>query len=299
MTPGSRSAGHHRWLGFAFGTLCAVIWGLQSVVSRQSVIDDLTAGDVTVLRFITGGLLLLPIAWRYGSFPVGQLGWGRALALTVLAGAPYSLILVGGVAFAPALHSSVLAPGLIPLIATLLAWQILGERPAIAKLAGLGLIALGLALFAWEALAGAPAREGAWRGDLLFVLAACMWAVFGLVSKRWGADPIQSTAAICVLSLLTLPLWAPLLPMRLWQASLSAIALQAVYQGIIVGVLSLVFYTRAVALLGAVGAALFLPLMPIVTAIAGIVWLGEWPSAQEILGMVVVMAGMALALRAR
>jgi drug/metabolite transporter (DMT)-like permease len=79
---------------------------------------------------------------------------------------------------------------------------------------------------------------------------------------------------------------------------LSAVALQALYQGVLVGALALFLYTQSVATLGAGGAALFLPLVPAVTAIASFVLLGEKASAQEIAGMAIAITGMVVALRA-
>ena len=70
------------------------------------------------------------------------------------------------------------------------------------------------------------------------------------------------------------------------------------FQGIVVGIVALYFYTRAVALLGAVKAALFVPLTPIVTAIIDLLWLGEQPSLTEAVGMTAVIAGMLLCIAA-
>lgn len=53
------------------------------------------------------------------------------------------------------------------------------------------------------------------------------------------------------------------------------------------------------ALLGAARATLFLPLNPAITALAGAVLIGEWPSTAEIIGMLLVITGMTLALRSR
>ena len=167
------------------------------------------------------------------------------------------------------------------------------------KLAGIGLIVAGMPLFSWDVLIGTPARAGAWRGDLLFVLSSVMWAAFGLLAGRWHVRAVAATASIAILSLLGTPLWAMLVPMRLWNASLSAILLQAVYQGLLVGVLATFLYMRVVMLLGSVRAALFLPLVPIVTALTGAILLGENPSVAELAGMLLVVAGMALALISR
>jgi len=290
-------AGNTLWLGFAFGLSCAVIWGVQAVISRQSVIDGLTTGDVAIIRLLTSGLLLLPLALRNRPFPVGRLGWGRALVLTALAGTPYSLVLVGGVAFAPALHSAVIASGLIPLFSAALAFMVLKERPTASKIIGLGVVVIGIGVFSREALALAPAREGAWRGDLLFVLSAAMWSLFGLLARRWAIDAIAATMTICVLSLLTLPVWAGFFPLRLASVAPSAIVLQALYQGVLVGVVSLFLYARTVALLGVTRASLFSSLLPGVTAFAGFLLLGEVPSISEIVGTVIVMSGMFLVFR--
>jgi drug/metabolite transporter (DMT)-like permease len=287
------------WKGLGLGLLCALIWGVQAVVSRRSVLDGLSAADVTILRFMVASLVLLPTALGVRPVIVGELGWRRALALTLLAGAPYTLILVGGAAFAPALHNAVITPGLIPVMAMLLGFLVLGQRPGVMKLAGIGLILAGIPVFSWDALTGTPAREGAWRGDLLFVLSSVMWAYFGLLAGRWNVKPIAATAGIAILSLLGTPLWAMLVPMRLFHASMPAIALQAIYQGLLVGVLATFLYMRVVMLLGSVRAALFLPLVPIVTALTGAILLGEHPSISELAGMLIVVAGMALALASR
>src|SRR5688572_7891409 len=117
------------WLGITAGAICALIWGGQAVVARRSVHDGLTPADVTVLRYLVAGVAVLPLSFRRRPFPVGPLGWRRALALATLAGAPYSLIVVGGVAFAPALHSAVITFGVIPIASTALAYLAFREQP--------------------------------------------------------------------------------------------------------------------------------------------------------------------------
>lgn len=298
-------AGRTPWLGIACGLTTSLIWGIQAVVSRQSVADGLTAADVTILRFATAALLLLPFALRrMRPFPIGRIGWRRALVLTALAGAPYSLVLIAGASFAPALHSATITPGLIPVFTAILAYVMAGERPGRMRLTGLALVLAGIGAFSWQALSGqslghAPAHDSAWIGDLLFVLTAMMWTVFGMLAKRWGADAISVTIATCLLSLLFLPVVALALPIRLGEVAWGALALQAFYQGALVGVGALFLYTQTVALLGAGRATLFLPLNPAITALTGAVLLGEWPSTAEIIGMLLVITGMTVALRSR
>ncbi|MBY0360335.1 MAG: DMT family transporter [Phreatobacter sp.] len=298
LPPPSPAVGRGRLFGFACGAGAALIWGIQAVVSRQSVADGLGPVDVTVLRFVTAAAALLPFAlMRLKPFPVGRLGWRKALILTFFAGAPFSTVLVGGSTFAPALHTAVIAPSLIPVVTALLAYAVMGEKSPLGRIVGLVLIVTGILLFAGQGLFQGG-QEGAWRGDLLFVLASTMWAIFGLLAKRWGADAFDLTISLSILSLAVLPLLAFVVPLKLAGASLSAIALQAGYQGLLVGVASVFLYASANQTLGAARASLFLPLVPAITAVASAILLGEWPSAVELVGMVIVMAGMTIAMRA-
>ncbi|MGO4285161.1 DMT family transporter [Bosea sp. TAB14] len=289
---------HTRWFGILCGLATALIWGVQSVVSRHAMLTGLSPADVTILRFVSASAVLIPwAATRIRPFPVGSLGWKRAWFMALLIGPLYSLILVGGAHFAPALHSSIISPGLIPVFTALLVFLVTGERAGRMRLAGLGIIVLGIAIFSRDALMATPSRPDAWIGDLLFVLIAAMWSVFGLLARRWGASSVEVTVASCVLALPLLGLVALALPVHMAQVPLAEVLLQALYQGVLVGVVALYLYARTVAMLGAAKATLFLPLVPVVTAACSALLLAEYPSPTEIAGMAVVIAGMVLAFR--
>ena len=287
-----------QWLGILCGLLTAIIWGVQSVVSRHAMLIDLTPADVTILRFTSAAAVLLPWALRHmRPFPVGSLGWPRAWVMALLIGPLYSLILVGGASFAPALHSSIISPGLIPVFTALLIFLVTGERAGRMRLIGLGIIVLGIGIFSRDALAMAPSRPDAWIGDLLFVLIAFLWSIFGLLARRWGASSLEITAASCILSVPLLVIVALALPIHMARVPFSELVLQALYQGVLVGVVALYLYARSVATLGAAKATLFLPLVPVATAAASALLLAEVPSPTEIVGMAIVVSGMLIAFR--
>jgi hypothetical protein len=98
-----------------------------------------------------------------------------------------------------------------------------------------------------------------------------------------NADPAETTVSVGVLSLLSVPAWALIMPMH-WPMPPRAIVLQAFYQGVIVGVVALFLYARVVILIGPVQAALFLPVVPCVVAIGGWFVLGERPSEMGTVG---------------
>jgi len=287
-----------QWLGILCGLLTAIIWGVQSVVSRHAMLIDLTPADVTILRFTSAAAVLLPWALRHmRPFPVGSLGWPRAWVVALLIGPLYSLILVGGASFAPALHSSIISPGLIPVFTALLIFLVTGERAGRMRLIGLGIIVLGIGIFSRDALAMTPSRPDAWIGDLLFVLIAFLWAIFGLLARRWGVSSLEVTAASCLLSVPLLAIVALALPIHMSRVPFAELLLQALYQGVLVGVVALYLYARSVATLGAARATLFLPLVPVATAAASALLLAEVPSATEIVGMAIVVSGMLIAFR--
>ncbi len=287
-----------QWLGILCGLLTAMIWGVQSVVSRHAMLIDLTPADVTILRFVSAAAVLLPWALRHmRPFPVGSLGWRRAWGMALLIGPLYSLILVAGASFAPALHSSIISPGLIPVFTALLIFLVTGERAGRMRLIGLGVIVLGIGIFSRDALAMTPSRPDAWIGDLLFVLIAFLWAIFGLLARRWNVSSLEVTAASCILSVPLLVIVALVLPIHMARAPFAELLLQALYQGVLVGVVALYLYARSVETLGAARATLFLPLVPIATAAASALLLAEVPSPTEIVGMAIVVAGMLIAFR--
>lgn len=287
-----------QWLGILCGLATALIWGVQAVVSRHAMLVGLSPADVTILRFVAASAVLIPwAATRIRPFPVGSLGWKRAGFMALLIGPLYSLILVGGAYFAPALHSSILSPGLIPVFTALLVFVVTGERAGRMRLSGLGIIVIGIAIFSRDALLATPSRPDAWIGDLLFVLVAVLWSIFGLQARRWGASSVEVTVASCVLSLPLLGVVALALPVHMAQVPFAEVLLQAFYQGVLVGVVALYLYARSVAMLGAAKATLFLPLVPVVTAACSALLLAEQPTPAEIIGMTVVIAGMLVAFR--
>ena len=287
-----------QWLGILCGLLTAIIWGVQSVVSRHAMLIDLTPADVTILRFTSAAAVLLPWALRHmRPFPVGSLGWPRAWVVALLIGPLYSLILVGGASFAPALHSSIISPGLIPVFTALLIFLVTGERAGRMRLAGLGIIVLGIGVFSRDALAMTPSRPDAWIGDLLFVLIAFLWSIFGLLARRWGASSLEITAASCLLAVPLLAIVVLALPIHMMRVPFAELLLQALYQGVLVGVVALYLYARSVETLGAAKATLFLPLVPVATAAASALLLAETPSSTELAGMAIVVTGMLIAFR--
>jgi drug/metabolite transporter (DMT)-like permease len=286
-------------VGALYVSFSILAWGMNSVVMRLAVKEGLTAGDMTALRYGTAALLLAPFAFRRGHFPVGRIGWPKALALFVFAGVPYNMAVVVGVGYASALDTSAIVFAAIPLATAILAYFLTGERLTPMKARGFALVLAGILPFAVKAVTDGLMEGGqAWRGHLLFALAGCMWAGFTTLSKRWQSDPWEVTAAVSILSAVSMPLWLHTSAAHLEAIGFGSLLFFAIYMGVLVSVGSLMTFQRAVRILGPTTSGMATALVPFVTWIGGEAVLGEVPTFPQLIGMFLVMAGLAIASRA-
>jgi drug/metabolite transporter (DMT)-like permease len=279
--------------GAACGVLASLIWaGFPAITKLSMASDTLTAWDVTALRFLTAGVILLPIFLRRG---LGTLRWPVALLLACGAGAPYVLLTAGGLAFAPAGHMGVITPSCMLLCSTVGSWLILGDKPAAGRVVGVLTIFAGIVMLGWDGLANHGQRT--WIGDAMFVLGGVFWATYTIGSRVWQVQPFNATVIVAVLSMAGyLPGYALLADSHLAAAPWSEILLQAVFQGVLSAIVALLLYTRAVAILGAARGAVFAALVPSFSLLIAIPILHELPTPLQTVGVVLVTAGMVLAL---
>jgi drug/metabolite transporter (DMT)-like permease len=224
-------------LAAAFATLA--IWTGFVLLTRLGTTTSLPPADLAALRFAVAGAVCAPWLMRRG---LGGLGWGRALFLAVFAGIGFTLFAYAGFRYAPAAHGGALMTGTLPLWTVLLALPVLGERLSPLKLAGIGLTAAGVVTIAVPALA-VPGESLV--GDLCFPLASLCWAIYTVAARRWGVAPLQAAAIVYALAaLIYLPAYLVWGGGRLPSAPLAELAFQAVYQGLLATVVSLVLYMR-------------------------------------------------------
>jgi drug/metabolite transporter (DMT)-like permease len=278
-------------IGTLFGLAVATIWSSWTVATRFAVVTRLGPADVTFLRFGVSALVLWPVLWRHG-LALEKTGKRGLLVMLAGAGAPFMWVAATGLRFAPATHMATLMIGVMPIWVALFSVWFLGERLARRQWAGLlCVVAGGLAIGLGALLSQRAAGE--WKGDLLFLAAAAMFAAYTLVQRRTGISSWQAAALVNVLSaLIFAPLYFLFLAPRLGQATWTDILVQAVAQGLWVAVLGLYCYAEAVRRLGAARAAVFGALSPALAAVLSTALLGEAPGAMAIAGVVVVSAGV-------
>jgi len=282
--------------GAVFGFAAVSIWASWSVITRLAVTTSLNSSDIAVLRFGIAGTILSPVLLRRG-LALDRLRWLGLAGLIAGFGAPYALVAAEGLRFAPAYDGGALNPAVMPLFVALIAAIALQERLSIPRKLGLSLILLGaLIIIGWHAKGWGTTWNTRRFGDALFLCAAFLTACGTVIMRQAKLDPLHAAALVSVGSLVTyLPVYLVFLGTHLSEIPLAVITFQAIFQGVIVTIVSLVLYGRAVALLGASGGAAFGALVPALTALLAIPLLAEWPSETDWVAMVLTSTGVYLA----
>jgi drug/metabolite transporter (DMT)-like permease len=277
------------------GFAAVSIWASWSVITRLAVTTNLNAWDIAALRFGVAGLLLCPVLARRG-LALDRLGWPGLAVIVAGNGAPYALIAAGGLQFAPAYDQGALNPGCMPLFVALIATVVVRERLSTARKAGLSLISFGaIIIVAWHSWNGSWSISRAF-GDALFLLASFLTACFTVTMRQAKLEPLHATALVATGSLVIyLPIYVALYGTRLAHLTLAEFTVQAFFQGILVTIVALVLYGRAIAVLGASDSAAFGALVPALSALLAIPFLAEWPTESGWVAIVLVSIGVYLA----
>lgn len=301
-----------RALGVAAAVVTVALWTGFIVIGRASAAHVLLPFDLALVRIVGAALVLLPCGlWltRRGGAARGSLGGLSPLPLRQTAvtglfgGLLYAVLCYAGFFFAPAAHASVLMPGSLPLWAALLALPLLGERLNRARALGLVCVATGGALVGGASLWAGSAGANAWKGDLIFLGAGFCWAMYGVLARRLRLDPVHSTIAVTAFACVVyVPLFALLtglgwLPSRLAQASATEIVLQALFQGVGVVAVAGIAFVLMVQTFGPVRSTLVTALVPGLSALGAVLWLGEplgWPL---LAGLALVTLGILIGVR--
>lgn len=283
-----------RWPGLAWAGLSVLIFSGWFVVTRFSVTRELSVWDVAMLRFGVGAILLSPVLLSAGpGLPKGA--WREGLLFMMLWGAPFVLLIAFGLQRTSAARAAAIAPTLMPVWAGLIGAALLRQHQGAFRWAGFVAILAGLCWLVRAAPAGAMLDP---LGLAALAAAAALWASYTMLFRRSRLTPLQSAALICSWSAVTLlPIYLLFGLSRLSQAAPAEIAVQMLYQGVLMGGVSIVAFNRAIAALGPAAASAVIALVPAVASLLAYPALGEVPTPAEAAATVVIIAGVLLASR--
>jgi drug/metabolite transporter (DMT)-like permease len=272
----------------------SVIWGVNFSVIKIALreFDPLA---FNAIRFVLASLTLFVFLRLSGAVPFpARRHWGRVIFLGFLANIVYQLLFIYGV-------QATLAGNAGLVLATTPVWtlilaSVLGREHhgfpvwggVLATLGGMVLVVLG-------GDGGAGLGEGLLMGDLMLVLAAITWAAYTVgtqaLTREYGALAVTSwTLWVGTIGLVALG--GP----SLWSLDLPAISrigwMGVVYSGVLAIAVAYLIWNYGLEHIGGPRTAAFSNLVPVVALITAALWLGEDPGPTQVVGAIIIIAGV-------
>lgn len=283
-----------RLIPFLAPLITVLIWSGNMTINQLTV-GSIAPSSIAFLRWLLAFGVLTPLlltsAWQQraailAAWPklatLGMLGMGLWQGLAYLAADTTS-----------ATNMGILA-AMVPLLTVLLSALILRESPSLGALAG-GVAALvGVAVLLGQGNPLFVLTLKVMPGDLLMVIAAICYALYGVMLKRWplGLTPwvmLYAQIGFAVLILLPFYVTGPMTPVNahnLWLIG---------YAGIPASIVTTFLWMRAIRWIGASQASIFINLMPLFSALIAMTFLDERLSSYHLIGGLLILIGVIMA----
>jgi drug/metabolite transporter (DMT)-like permease len=274
----------------------ALIWGINFSLVKVGL-AELTPLAFNAIRFPAASLLLYVVLRARGeiSLPAREDVW-RVVRLGVLGNVIYQMLFIYGVSLTLAGNASLLL-ATVPVWTVLLSVFLGHERPSALVWAGIASTLLGMVLV----VSGGPGvRLGgaSLLGDLIMIASAIGWSLYTVGSRnlirRYGPTLVTTWTLWVGTVGLVIAGVPDLLSTTL--TDISPLAWVSVaYAGFLSLTAAYLLWYRGVQRLGSARTAAYSNAVPVVAIAVAWLWLGERPSAIQLVGAAVILAGIWLA----
>ncbi len=285
-------------MNFLFPLGAVLIWAINSVVSKLTV-GLITPEAISFYRWSMALLVLSPFVLP-GVIRNRHALWRNRWRLLILGA--LGMVLYQSLAYFAARTVSALFIGImvasIPLMTVIFSLFILRLAPTVGIIIGTVLSFAGLS---WLISAGHPLQllqQGLGSGELMMVIAAAAYALYGVLTKRWAMNLPQWQSLyvqIIFAIILLLPGFLLTPDITLTRENIPLV----LYAAIPASILAPYLWIQGVMRLGANTASIFLNLSPVFTAIIAILFLHEKMHSWHWIGGGLTLAGVMLAQRLR
>ena len=285
-------------MGEIWGVLAAILssgLGGTSIGATRFVRNAIDPLAIGAFRFGLGFVFLLPVAFMQGGRWPARSDWPGVAGLGLLFFGLFPILFNASLIFTNAARGA-LALSTLPLL-TMVVGAGLGVEPlTVRKTVGVLIATLGVAVALVSGLASAP--EGAWRGDVLMVVAAFCMALYSVWSKPFirHSGPIPFTTlgmgvgALC----LVVVSWA-----RGGFAPVAAFGqpqwLAVIYLGLFGAAVTFYLWAFALSRTTPTRVAISVTVNPITAALVGALLLDEPVRWNLVIGLVAVFVGIWIA----
>lgn len=295
-TSNDGGAGHGRFAGHMMGLFVAISFG-SAYPTGKLLLAEVDPVSFSCFRYLIAGAFMLLLAYGFGQRIA--ISWKDALALAGLGVLGYAIFQgVWGVALimtSPA--KAVVLVATTPIFGAFFA-RIAGQPVGGAIWAGAAVAFAGVYLVVNDGISPkAGLSDSELLGDALFVLIAAVWALFGLLSRpyvmRLGAWTTTGWAALFG-AIMLLPIAGPSMVDGRWGQIDFSLGMAFLHLALVVGCVGNAAWSGGLGRLGLASMVLYLYLSPVFGAGFSAIFLGDWLSAIQMVGGVLVIAGVAL-----
>lgn len=274
----------------------AFFWGANFVLAGP-VLADVTPLWAAALRFLFGAALMFLIAHFRGEEMLGQLRRhaGRYLLLGVVGITVFNLLFFTAMQSTTA-DNAALIMAANPLITTLLAAAILGERPTARHILALPVALLGVVVVIAHGDVARLAHLQIAKGDLLMFAASLSWALYNVLGRRYmpkGSPLVNTTLVMAVGAVLLLSVaLGSGVPVHALGIRAGLALMMMTVGGTVMAYL---FWNIGIQHLGAGRTALFLNLVPVSALLIGSLS-GTLPTPAQLIGGLLVLGGVTVSM---
>ncbi len=274
-----------------------VLWASAFVAIRH-LSHDFSAGALTLGRIGVAALALGFVALRYGLPRPSRRQWVSIVVIGVLWFSLYHLALNQGEQWVDAGTAAMLLQ-VAPVLVAFLAATFLGERFTTPLVAGMIVAFAGVALIGLSGTGDTDvATSKVVLGALLCFVSAATYAVSLVLQKPLVADlsAVHITWLACIVGAATCLPFGPTLVSELGDAPASSVV-WLVYLGIFPTAVAFTTYAYALRHMSASTLGISTYLVPPITIVLALVFLGETPPAVAYVGGVLALVGVAITRR--
>jgi drug/metabolite transporter (DMT)-like permease len=223
------------------------------------------------------------------------------LALGLLGAATFQTLVYFSLQSTTAINGALIFT-LTPVVIVLLSWALFRDRVSALQAFGIAVSFTGAVVVVARGSLEALSHFTINRGDLYMLVADVVWALYSVLLRRTPRLP-GLFDMMCVVAAVGV---AALAPLYLWEAARGAAmplswgaAATVLYVGLGASIAAFILWNRGVSQVGANRSGLFLHLMPVYSAVLAMLFLGEAVRAFHLVGIALILGGIALATRTR
>ncbi len=276
--------------------LAVVFWGLNLTVIKVAL-AGLSPQAFNSLRLSGSALLLFCfLLARRESLRVGGRDLLVVIVLGVLGNFFYQVLFIKGISLTSASNTSLIL-ATSPIFIALMSSALRIERISWSGWVGIGISFLGLYLVISQQAGGFHFSGASLRGDLMVLVGNIFWACYTVFSKPLleRMSPLKfSTLTLAAGAIVYLLYAIPELKRVEWPGVPASSWLSMAYSGFFAIVLGYVFWYTSIKAVGNAKTAVYNNFTPVLAIIFAAVLIGERIKAGQILGAVVILAGVYL-----